>query len=223
MAKKPGLQSEFQLEVDEGAFGQPAHVPDYLDRAFRPTAPVPSPAAPTTQPAKPRVEPRTAQPLPVPPRVHRQEEAVAAGERPDRRELPPELERPRPRLESPRRAPPPAQRRAERRELSIDAETSRMIDRVVSDLQEKTPQKDVTASEFARAIIQLADESRHHQDFTHVNRRGQWGSPTARAFIADLKKSFLRAVGRHFIEHHPQEAFDFYRQVHLDETEDGRR
>lgn len=35
MAKKPGLPGgSLDLEVDEGAFGEPAHVPDYLDRAF---------------------------------------------------------------------------------------------------------------------------------------------------------------------------------------------
>ena len=219
MAKKPGLQSEFQLEVDEAAFGQPAHVPDYLDRAFRPSAPAPAAAPIPAQPAKPKPEPRLAPLPPEPERVEHREESPA----PERRERAVELERPRPRVESPRRPTAPAPRRAERRELSIDAETSRMIDRVVSDLQEKTPQKDVTASEFARAIIQLADESRHHQDFTQMNRRGQWGSPTARAFIADLKKAFLRAVGRHFIEHHPQDALDFYRQAHGDEDDTGRR
>ena len=221
MAKKPGLQSEFQLEVDEAAFGEPAHVPDYLDRAFRPSAPAAAPAS--AQPVKPKPEPRLAPPPPEPERVERREEPPAPVERPERRERVVEMERPRPRVESPRRPAVPAARRAERRELSIDAETSRMIDRVVSDLQEKTPQKDVTASEFARAIIQLADESRHHQDFTHVNRRGQWGSPTARAFIADLKKAFLRAVGRHFIEHHPKDALDFYREAHGEDDDTARR
>jgi hypothetical protein len=93
-----------------------------------------------------------------------------------------------------------------------------MIDRVIDDLVQKTPQKDVTASEFARAIIQLAEESRHHQDFGHVNRRGQWGSPTARAFVADLKKAFFRAIARHFIEQHPEEAQAMHRELHEEQS-----
>lgn len=84
-----------------------------------------------------------------------------------------------------------------------------MIDRIVADLQEKTPQKDATASEFARAVFQLAEESRHHQDFSNVGRRGSWGSPTARAFVADLKEAFLRAIGLHFIDRYPKEAAEY--------------
>ena len=213
MGKKPGLpDGSLELDVDEGAFGEPASVPDYLDRAFgaggaapeREKAPAPakpkSPQAkrpqPAAAPAKKRVE--TEQPTP------RREGKVV------------EIDRARERS-SERRAP---SRRSERKELSIDAETSRMIDRVVGDLRESTPQKDATASEFARAIIQLAEECRHHQDFTHVGRRGQWGSPTARAFVADLKEGFLQAIGRHFIDRYPKEAAEWLRQAQGDDEGD---
>jgi len=201
MTKKPGLQGSLELQVDQDAFGgdEPAHLPDYLDRTL--AAPVagaprvPPPGVAKSVAKEPQKQPERAAPL---------EDKVV------------DIERMR-KVKTERRAP--KVRRSERRELSIDAETSRMIDRVLADLQEKTPQKDVTASEFARAILQLADESRHHQDFSHVNRRGQWGSPTARAFVLDVKKVFLRAIGRYFIEQHPQEALDFYNEKNAESDE----
>lgn len=196
MAKKPGLpDGNLELEVDDAAFAEPAHVEDYLDRTFASPQPPRVAQLPAARP-RPKVVERPA-------------------EKPPERDL--KVQEERGRQGKPERRSPPPTRRPERRELSIDAETSRMIDRVLSDLQEKTPQRDVTASEFARAILQLADESRHHQDFSHVNRRGQWGSPTARAFVSDIKKAFLRAIGRHFMEQHPQEALEFCRELHGEE------
>jgi hypothetical protein len=204
MGKKPGLpDGSLELDVDEGAFGEPASVPDYLDRAFGATA-----AAPERERATASAKPPQAKRLqPVAAPAKKRAEPESSPARRDGKVV--EIERSRER--SPERRGP--LRRAERKELSIDAETSRMIDRVVGDLRESTPQKDATASEFARAIIQLAEESRHHQDFTHVGRRGQWGSPTARAFVADLKEGFLQAIGRHFIDRYPKEAAALLRQV----------
>lgn len=188
MGKKPGLPADgFKIEVDEEVLEAPAVIEDYLDRTLTPPParqPAPDPVSPV------RRNPPVEKPADLP-----RKEAVRTEPRPSTSARPRERR--------------PVPRRLERKELSIDAETSRMIDRVVSDMCEQTPQKDAKASEFVRAIIQLAEEARHHQDFSHVNRRGQWGSPTARAFVADLKDAFLRAIGRHYIDRYPAEAREY--------------
>ncbi len=191
MVKKSGRpEGHFELNVDEGAFGEPAHLPDYLDRNI-PTVSEPEPrrrGLRQTEPGENR------------PEASPQQESREVEEESQSRKT----------QQGDKRT---ASRRAKRKELSIDAETARMIERVVGGLQEMTPQKNATASEFARSIIQLAEECRHHQDFTHVKRRGQWGSPTARAFVADIKKGFLSAIGRHFIDRYRQEAVEYLRET----------
>ena len=56
------------------------------------------------------------------------------------------------------------------------------------------------------SLVHLAHEARHRADYSHLNPRGHWGTPTAKAFVADLKETYLRAIGKHYIERYPDEA-----------------
>ena len=81
------------------------------------------------------------------------------------------------------------------REFSLDAETCRMLDHLLHDIQTQTPERGATVSELVRALITGVYESRRFANYENVNRRGQWGSAMARAFQTDLKEVFVRAIG----------------------------
>lgn len=85
--------------------------------------------------------------------------------------------------------------RPPRKEIGLDADTLRKIDELVEDVRDGSLEPGARASEVFRAIVQLVHEARHKVDYSRVSRRGQWGSPTARAFIAELREAFLKAVG----------------------------
>lgn len=187
MAKpRPGLPDDFKLDVAPEA---PVQLDDYLDRELRPRPAAETiPSAPSPRPSAPREEPRE-QPKP--------EDKVLKLPREKTRTA--TTSKPKPSRTREARRPP-------RKELSLDAETQRKADEVVDDIREQGPQADATASEFIRGLVQLAHDVRHKADYSSLNRRGQWGSATARAFVADLKEAFVRAVGEYFIDRYPLEA-----------------
>lgn len=189
MAKqRPGLPDGFELDV---ARETPVQLQDYVDRELPPERPAPAVESPPPSPA-PAIAAR---------------KTTARGERkPDDKVL--KLPRENTRTTTTTQARPGRvreTRRPPRRELSLDAETQREADDVVDDIRKQGPQPDATASEFIRGLVQLAHDVRHKADYSNLNRRGQWGSATARAFVADLKEAFLRAVGEYFIDRYPLE------------------
>jgi len=186
--QRPGLPDGFELNVAAEA---PVQIEDYLDRELPPPkAAAPATPPPPAMPAQPTTKPE--------PREERKRDDKVL-------KLPREKSRtttaspPRPGRVREARRPP-------RKEISLDAETQRKADDVVDDICEQGPQADATASEFVRGLVQLAHDVRHKADYSNLNRRGQWGSATARAFVADLKEAFLRAVGEYFIDRYPLEA-----------------
>lgn len=194
--QRAGLPVGFDLGVTEAEVTAPVQIEDYLDREF----------------AKPLPKPQTPRPQPTIPKVV----DLARKERTERKQEPPKKEpeeRPRARIQPLRRPP--------RKELSLDAETERKAAEVVSDIQEQGPQSDATSSEFVRAIVQLAYDARHKADYSRLNRRGQWGSPTAKAFVADLKDAFLRAIGQHYLDRYPHETRDQFAEP-LEEPSESR-
>jgi hypothetical protein len=96
--------------------------------------------------------------------------------------------------------------RTPRKEISLDAESIRKIIQVRDDVRDQGPQPDASASELVRALVHLAHDVRHKAEYSHLSRRGQYGSATAKAFVDDLKLSFLRAVGQLYIERHTSDA-----------------
>lgn len=96
--------------------------------------------------------------------------------------------------------------RPPRKEISLDAEALRKVVQVTEDVRDQGPQADASASELVRALVHLAHDVRHKADYSHLNPRGQYGSPTARAFVADLKDTFLRAIGQLYVERYERDA-----------------
>jgi hypothetical protein len=59
-------------------------------------------------------------------------------------------------------------------------------------------QKDTSASEVFEGLVSALHEARDQLDLSNVPPRGQWGSPTARAFRTNLKNAVIDAIARHF-------------------------
>lgn len=191
MAKARGLPEGFALSVpsDAGQSSAPVHIPSYLDRHLATTSEREGEeSASVTKDVMPRQEPTP------PPPTRRKEIApvrVSDGA-----------------AVAPRRIHPKLARRAPRKEVSIDADSLRKAEEVVNDIRDQGPQPDASTSELVRALLQLAHEVRHKADYMHLNRRGQFGSATARAFVADIKDAFLRAIGQLYVDRYPNEAKD---------------
>lgn len=184
-----GLPAEFAFDVapDAGQNTEPVRLKSYLDRQLEPSL---DRAAASSGEGR-GGDPRTTSPAPV---VHRTvPEPVTVVQRPvQNRVLQAGSDESRLHRVHRRRSA----RRAPRKEFSLDADTERKMEEVVEDVSEQGPQPDATPSEVIRALVQLVHDARHRADYMHLNRRGQWGSATARAFVADLKEAFLKAIGR---------------------------
>lgn len=181
-----GLPSDYKLDLPPGLDG-PADIPDYLDQELRVSgtkqevrqAPGPSPAQ--AQPEHPRKPPSN-------PKTQYKKEAPAKGKASE------------PKVERESGAEKAKSNRPPRKEIGLDAETQRKIGELVEAVRESSVESDARASEVVRAIVLLVHEASHRVDYSRVDRRGQWGSPTARAFIAELREAYLRAVGSLYME-----------------------
>lgn len=71
-----------------------------------------------------------------------------------------------------------------------------MLEQIVEDARKYSSESDVRASEIVRSLVHSAYDARRQTSFENVHPRGQWGSATARSFIADLKEAFTCGVGR---------------------------
>ena len=55
-------------------------------------------------------------------------------------------------------------------------------------------EKYMTTPELIDALVSAAYDAREYLDFSNVERRGRWGTPTAAAFRVALKNAFEAAV-----------------------------
>lgn len=123
---------------------------------------------------------------------------------------------PEPQVVPPSKTKSPAKRsRPPRKELTLDAESIKKVTVVRDDIRTQGPQPDASASEVGRALIMLAHDSRLKTNFSNLSPRGQYGSTTARAFVAGIKEALLKAVGRQYIERFPDEAARILEEVNL--------
>ncbi len=83
---------------------------------------------------------------------------------------------------------------APRKQLNMNPETLRMVDELLHYLQVYSVQKDAKASEMFHALVAALYEARELLDFSEVQPRGRWGTPTARAFPILLKNAFQSAI-----------------------------
>lgn len=107
-----------------------------------------------------------------------------------------EPETPKPPATSRRRSKKPKKIvRPPRIEITADAETVRMLKELERDLQMTSD--DGSKAEVVKALIRAAHAARPHFDYSGLQPRGQWGSASANAFQADLKKVYARGVAEH--------------------------
>lgn len=104
----------------------------------------------------------------------------AAGPAADTR--PPTRPRPKPRVNAPRK------------QLNMNAETLRMVDDLVRQVQLASGQADAKVSELFHGLIGALHEARGHLDLSRVPPRGRWGSASARAFPLALRSAFREAI-----------------------------
>ena len=75
-------------------------------------------------------------------------------------------------------------------------ETIRMVEELLSLIQQYSGQKDTKSSEMFYALVSALFEAKEHLDFRSVGQRGKWGSPAAKAFATNLKKAFQKAIAK---------------------------
>lgn len=193
MAKfKPGIPDSFTLNVapvqDLGDYlDEPAPLPSRPAKVAprRPQMPPTVPAA--VQVAVPVAAPRDSAPreqvfpaVPLPPQAPIQAAAPAPAE--------PAAVRP----PGDRGRPP----KPPRREITMTPDALRMSDELLDLVRSGSGQRDTTPSELFHALVLLAYEARAELDAFAIPRRGQWGSPTARAYPLEIKNALLKALLR---------------------------
>ena len=186
--KERGLPTDFGLSVPDGAVKRtPVSLDDYLEREIGAERPaVPRPPRPIARPletvAPPRVEAATA--TPASSVIHpRPVQGVAPRQAPTF----PQRFRPRP---APVKAP--------RVQLNMTPEVQRMVQDLVGHFCAFGAQKDTSASEVFEGLVTALHEARDQLDLSNVPPRGQWGTPTARAFRTNLKNVVVDAIARHY-------------------------
>lgn len=81
-----------------------------------------------------------------------------------------------------------------RKQVNMTPETLRMVEALLSYVQTYSVQKDAKASELFHGLVLALYEAREHLDFSNVQPRGRWGTPTAAAFPTALKNAFQAAI-----------------------------
>jgi hypothetical protein len=191
--KNRGLPSTFQIDVPRAALDGPVQLGEYLDEVD---------AAPIVRPA-PRVQPQPAvSPTPVnypqamqPPHAPYVSNVV---EMPRPQPAPTFAPEPQPQAY----AVPPVQadarrlgaKAAPRKQMNMNPETLRMVEELLTYIRTFSGQKDAKASEMFQGLVTAIYESKELLNFSNVQPRGQWGTPTAKAFPTALKNSFQLAI-----------------------------
>ena len=73
-------------------------------------------------------------------------------------------------------------------------ETLKMVDELLDYVRIYSVQKDIKASELFHGLVLALYEAREHLDFSSVQPRGRWGTPTASALPIALKNVFQTAI-----------------------------
>lgn len=199
MPKRPGLPEDFDLPP---LADSPVTLPHYLEARPEVEAPpqrkepvklVPQPQA-TPKTAPPTVVAADAEERPAPP--PQQQKVVKLSAAPAAAEA----QAPQQPGARKRRASKASKKRPPRMEVGCDELGRKRIRDIVGDLRTKTPQHDVTASEFLQAAAHLIHRARQYADYSSLSPRGLWGTDTAKEFIHDLGETYLRAVGELWFE-----------------------
>ena len=81
-----------------------------------------------------------------------------------------------------------------RKQVNMTPETLKMVDELLDYVRIYSVQKDIKASELFHGLVLALYEAREHVDFSNVQPRGRWGTPTASALPIALKNAFQTAI-----------------------------
>ena len=79
-------------------------------------------------------------------------------------------------------------------QVSIREETHDRLRELTALMVQYGPQQDLKGSEVLDALINALYDARKSLELQGVNRRGQWGSPQADAFLIQLKEAVIRTI-----------------------------
>jgi hypothetical protein len=185
--KERGLPTDFGLSVPDASMKRtPVRLDDYLEREITGegrAAPPKLVAKPLEAVAQPRDEVEAQPTVSNPAQLRPLQPPMTVPHK-----APPFPHRFRPR-------PPPI--KAPRVQLNMTPEVQRMLQELVGLFCAFGLQKDTSASEVFEGLVSALHEARDQLDLSNVPPRGQWGSPTARAFRTSLKNAVIDAVARH--------------------------
>lgn len=189
MAKeRRGLPEKFSLNVSRPS-DEPVRWGDYVEEEMssRERRSEPDPAKVVQMPAA-AARPAEVESvrLPIEP---------VADSQPD--ELAPAVATPRARRREPAPKPIKQFQRPLRVQLNLTAETHRMLEALIDDVQTYSSEKNATMADVYEALILAAYEAREENDFARIRPRGRWGTPTAAAFRVALKTALQRGIALH--------------------------
>jgi hypothetical protein len=173
-----GLPEGFDLDIDTGS---PAILGDFLDEVASAHVPTPAPEIPEPRIIRPSAERQTKS---IPAGISVAPMTTATDQVENPKVVP---------LQRGGYAKPP------RFELSLNHETKRMVHELLNYLQAMGPQPAAGASEMFRGIISVLHRAKDVLDLSSLPRRGQWGSPTAKAFPIALGQAFAKAIAEQYL------------------------
>jgi len=81
-----------------------------------------------------------------------------------------------------------------RKQVNMTPETLKMVDELLDYIRIYSVQEDIKTSELFHGLVLALYEAREHLDFSNVQPRGRWGTPTASALPIALKNAFQAAI-----------------------------
>jgi hypothetical protein len=85
-------------------------------------------------------------------------------------------------------------RSVSRKQLNMNPETLKMVEELLSYIQNHSVQRDAKASEMFHGLVAALYDARELIALGQVPPRGRWGTPTAHAFPIALKNAFQSAI-----------------------------
>ena len=88
----------------------------------------------------------------------------------------------------------PRDKEPPRKQINMKPETLRKVDELLKIIRETGPQKDAAASELFDAMVSAVFDAKDDLNFSHLAKRGRWGSATAEAFVAGISYGINVAI-----------------------------
>jgi hypothetical protein len=73
-----------------------------------------------------------------------------------------------------------------------------MVQELLTYIHSMGPQPAATTSEMFQGVIFVLHRAKEFLDLSALPRRGQWGSPTAKAFPIALGQAFAKAIAEQY-------------------------